>query len=325
MRQRFESVYAPLIERYLTAKTAAGLTTKAPHSTLMMFDRLCRARGEQAIGVTPDLGDAWCRKRSNESESTLRARIGCLRGFAEFLDDLGYDSVIPPVLGRGVSRGFTPYIFTEAQMTAVFTAADAMIVDGRPNSTLPAVPALLRFLYATALRVGEATSLAVADVDLEAMTVLVRESKNGQDRLVPFTASTAEMLACYRATIRFHQDRGEPFFVRGNGLACDPGRIYRWFKRILANTGIPHLGTSKGPRVHDIRHTAAVHALAWMVRRGDDVYCALPVLSRYLGHQSLAATDEYVRLTADMYPDLVGSVADLSSYVFPEATHVRTD
>jgi len=324
MRQSFTSVYAPLIERYLSAKTAAGLTTKSPYYTLMMFDRLCRARGEQSIGVTPGLAHAWSQKRPNESEQTLRARIGCLRGFAEFLDDLGYESFVPPPPpGRPAPRGFTPYIFTEAQMTAVFAAADAMVVDGRPNSTLPVMPALLRLLYATALRVGEATSLTLADVHVAEKTLLVRDAKNGQDRLIPFTASTAAMLAAYRATIRFAQDRGEPFFVRGNGQRCDPQRVYRWFKKILANVGIPHIGKSKGPRVHDLRHTSAVHALAAMARRGDDMYCMLPVLSRYLGHQSFAATDAYVRLTADIYPELVGTIAELSAHVFPEACHAR--
>ena len=90
MRKSFESVYAPLIGRYLSAKRAAGLTTRAPHYTLLMFDRLCCARAEQQIGVAPDLAEAWCRKRPNESEHTLRARISCLRAFSVFLEDLGY-------------------------------------------------------------------------------------------------------------------------------------------------------------------------------------------------------------------------------------------
>ena len=77
--------------------------------------------------------------------------------------------------------------------------------------------------------------------------------------------------------------------------------------------------------MHDVRHSAAVHDLAGMARAGTDMYCALPALSRFLGHQSLAATDAYVRLTADIYPELVGAVAAISSYVFPEVAHAGAE
>ncbi len=34
----------------------------------------------------------------------------------------------------------------------------------------------------------------------------------------------------------------------------------------------------------------------------------LPVLSAYLGHKDLSGTQDYLRLTVDMYPDIIKTV-----------------
>jgi integrase len=301
-------------------KASAGYTTKNIHYSLMMLDRLCLARGEQDVGITVALSDAWCAKRPNESMGTLANRVMYLKAFSAFLNDLGYLSHVPyPV--RRPQKDFVPYIFTEQQMAAIFSAADTLASDHNPRSTGSAIPCLLRFLYATALRVGEAVSIAVEDVDLKTQVAVVRDSKNGKDRLMPFSESTKDVLTQYRKTIGFSQDEGDPFFVRDNGLRCEPPQVYKWFRKVLFIAGIPHSG--KGPRVHDVRHSATVHALVKMARDKMDLYCALPILSRYLGHQSLQATDFYVRLTASVYPELVGDVGSLCSYIFPEVAHEK--
>jgi site-specific recombinase XerD len=58
-----------------------------------------------------------------------------------------------------------------------------------------------------------------------------------------------------------------------------------------------------------------------MVNKGIDLYCALPILSTYLGHCSVSATQRYVRLTEEFYPELVEKVSRSCAHVFPE---VRT-
>jgi integrase/recombinase XerD len=51
---------------------------------------------------------------------------------------------------------------------------------------------------------------------------------------------------------------------------------------------------------------------------GMDIYCSLPLLSTYLGHASIAATEKYVRLTQDIFPEVVAAISNLSSFVIPE-------
>jgi len=57
-----------------------------------------------------------------------------------------------------------------------------------------------------------------------------------------------------------------------------------------------------------------------MHNHGIDLYCSLPVLSKYLGHNRLSSTDIYVRLTAEMYPELLTNMSKLSKLVFPEVS-----
>jgi len=53
-------------------------------------------------------------------------------------------------------------------------------------------------------------------------------------------------------------------------------------------------------RVHDLRHTFAVHRLIRWYREGDDVQAKLPILSQYLGHVDIAYTQKYLRLVPDL-------------------------
>lgn len=50
---------------------------------------------------------------------------------------------------------------------------------------------------------------------------------------------------------------------------------------------------------------------------GMDIYCSRPILSTYLGHQSIEATNNYVRLTVEMYPQLVQNVDAIFTNVYP--------
>ena len=62
-----------------------------------------------------------------------------------------------------------------------------------------------------------------------------------------------------------------------------------------------------------------------MSEAGIDLYASFPILSNYLGHQSLEGTNHYVRLTASMYPDLLKDVDQICLDVFPKFNNYETD
>ena len=101
--------------------------------------------------------------------------------------------------------------------------------------------------------------------------------------------------------------------------------MYKWFRLCLDNAGIPHRGRGLGPREHDLRHSFCVHALKSMCAQGMDIYCALPVLSTYVGHKSIYATQQYLRLTAEIYPELLGRITLYAGGAIPEGWEVADD
>lgn len=285
-----------------------------------MFDQFAIISNAKEITINKELADKWSQKKPNESNSTHYRRVMHLIHFCCFMNDLGYTSYVPK-LPREYKSTFTPYVFTHDEIYSIFSECDKLKINGLMDSTVNVIPAIIRLLYATGLRVGEAVNLKIRDVNLNENNLIVSQSKNGRERLVPFSNSIAGVLKQYRATLKVAQDSEDYFFIKQNGRKCREKTIYDWFRKILWNAGISHGGKGKGPRLHDLRHTFSVHAIAAMVNSGSDLYYTLPILSEYLGHQSLEATEKYVRLTAEMHPELVNQISAVCSEVFPEVNY----
>jgi len=77
---------------------------------------------------------------------------------------------------------------------------------------------------------------------------------------------------------------------------------YVVFRKILWMARISHGGRSHGPRTHDFRHTFAVKSLRKMIYANEDIMAVMPLLSQYLGHKNIYATQTYLQFTADMFP-----------------------
>ena len=84
-----------------------------------------------------------------------------------------------------------------------------------------------------------------------------------------------------------------------------------------AQQRISHGGRGHGPRVHDLRHTAAVNNLRAWFARGENVDALLPVLQTYLGHSSIGDVAYYLRLTAESYPDITARVTQTLGDIVP--------
>lgn len=79
---------------------------------------------------------------------------------------------------------------------------------------------------------------------------------------------------------------------------------YHNFRRFLWRAGISHGGRGKGPRVQDFRHTYACRCLKKWVLQEKDLAAYLPVLKTFMGHDSFEETAYYLRMTADVFPDI---------------------
>jgi integrase len=214
-------------------------------------------------------------------------------------------------------------------MTSIFNAADALVTPSRiMNSIIFIVPALIRLLYGTGIRIGEALSFKNKDINLRENYIIIKDSKNEKQRMLPISESLSAVCQDYidfRGKLPVQQTDNSPFFISLNGSACLKRTFYRYFRIVLKAAGIPHKGKGYGPRIHDIRHTFSCHSLANMAESGVDLYTSLPVLSTYLGHQSINSTNGYVRLTEVMYPGLLKDVDMICLNVFPNIENYETN
>ena len=210
--------------------------------------------------------------------------------------------------------GFTPYIFTHDEIKQLFNAADNE--PSGSDSFKMCAPLLFRLLYGTGLRINEALSIRVGDVLSDKGLLTVLDSKNDDSRLVPVSPSLLKRITEYLYVVNYSDD--EPLFQTSVSKSLSKNQAYEWFRLILWRAGIPHRGRGKGPRLHDLRHTFAVHSLQAAIEKGTDPNAFLPLISVYLGHKSLSATERYLRLTAEVYPYLTNEMNKIMNDIIPE-------
>lgn len=320
----YVSVYAPYFRGFIEMKQDLGYNMLRTKWILLEFDKFFVGIKAEDLYITGKLIDQWRKTRINDGQRTIYTKYSVWSQFCKYMCNLGHECYIPR-LPKGVSKNsFTPYIFSHQQMEDIFLACDSLRLHDKHMSTIVFVmPAVVRLMYGTGIRVSEALSLKNGDIDLENHCILIRKTKNGEQRLAPLPDTLQQVLEEYIANrnrmplLKVRDPKGY-FFVSPSGTFCRAGSIYCWFRKILANCGIQHIGNHQGPRVHDLRHTFAVHSLTKMAKSGYDLYYTLPILSTYMGHKSIGATEQYVRLTAEMYPELLTDERKLCSYVFPK-------
>lgn len=316
---RNNGVFAEKIYEYIKYKRALGYKMVDIEERLSRFDKLATERGESGNGISRELAEEWCKPLPMESPQNRYGRISLLRGFSLYLQTIGCQAYIPQ-LPKNRSM-FCPHIFTKTEMASIFRECDKLHLHRRYTHSLKIImPCLIRLLYGTGIRIGEAMKLRHSDVDLKDGVLLLRECKNGQDRVVPMSLSVREVCKDY---VEFKQRIGlsvEPydiFFASAEGKSGSASTVYELFRTVMYRAGIPHGGRGKGPRLHDLRHTFCVNALVKLSENGFDLYYSLPILMTYMGHKSVEATNRYVRLTEEMYPNLISKVDEAYRYVFP--------
>jgi integrase len=195
-------------------------------------------------------------------------------------------------------------------------AADALGVKPRFPRRHLILPEIFRVLYGCGLRVSEAIGLRVGAVDLRAGVLTIRQGKFRKDRLVPLAPSLTQRLRRYADALG-GQPADAVFFPSRGARPYHRVTVYHAFRQLLWRCRIAHGGRGHGPRLHDLRHTFAVHRLAQWYRAGADLNALLPVLATYLGHQSVTQTQVYLRLTADLFPDLAARSEAAFGHVIP--------
>jgi integrase len=319
----YHSIFAPYFEGFIKMKQDLGYQALRTKWIFLEFDKFFTVIEAKDLYITRELIEQWRSTRLNDAPRTLYTKYTVWSQFSRYMCNIGQECYIPRPPKSPKKNSFIPYIFSHKEMASIFRTCDSLrLYDNHMSTILFIIPTVIRLLYGTGMRVSEALSLKNKDIDFQNNCITLRNTKNKEHRLAPLSNSLQKVFEDYieirdKMPLPKVCDPEAYFFVSPSGDFCRAGSVYCWFRKVLAKCGIQHIGNHHGPRVHDLRHTFAVHSLINMVKTGYDLYYTLPVLSTYLGHKSLGATEQYVRLTTEMHPELLNDERVLCSYVFP--------
>jgi integrase len=279
------------LARYIGIRQGLGYKYTGPAQRLSDFVTFMEQQGADVI--TTKLALSWATLPPDRHPS-WSIRLTDVRCFARHVVHIDPRTEVPPVDVLPPLRRAKPYIYSDAEVTALLSAA----------LQLPPSHGLRRWTYhcffgliaVTGLRHSEALHLRRDDVDLNDGILTVHETKFGKSRLVPLHPTTIDTLVNYaeRRDAHLGLQGSEYFFVAERGGRLLHQYVHRVFWRLSRQIGIRRPGERNGPRIHDLRHRFAVQTLLNWYRAGEDVEQQMPVLSTYLGHAYVRDTYWYL-------------------------------
>jgi integrase/recombinase XerD len=284
--------------QYLALRRALGFKLKTTGRLLGQFVDHIDAQGATTLTVTDAL--AWATLPVGASSTWHAIRLSMVRGFAAYLHGLDPTVAVPPadLLRHGYDR-ITPYLYSEADIRALLTAAGAL----RPAFRAVTYQTLIGLLVASGIRIGEAIALDTDDLEpADGGQLLIRNTKFGKDRLVPLHPSTTRALVDY-LTLRDQRHphpRCPALLVSTVGTRLHHSNIGLVFNRLTAQARITRRSATCRPRIHDVRHSFAVATLTDWYRTGADVPALLPRLATYLGHTDPKNTFWYLSAAPEL-------------------------
>jgi integrase len=257
------------------------------------FDRFCAARHPGETVLTRDLAAAWCQDGSRAEWPSYKAHA--IREFGKYLRTVGIDAFVLPAEWISSRPRSLPHLFTDAELTAFFRAADSITPDPASPFRQYTIPVVFRLMLGCGLRPQEARLLRRRDVDTGAAIVTIEQSKRNKDRRVPVDTGLAGLLSRFDELANLHRP-GREFFFEDH-----PGQPYpaRWltasYHRCRAMAG----GIAPGSTPYALRHNYATRTLTRWVQEGRDLNAWLPYLSAYMGHDTYASTAYYIHLLTE--------------------------
>ncbi len=316
----FRSPLACWMAKFIQEKRILGWRYETEYKVLCRLDRhLCEIKLDSEQ-LPREVVECWAAAAPHEKPESQAVRLRTVRQFTKYLARHGVPAYSPPERSRrSPCRNHTPYIFTHGQVAVLLATVDRLEAEGHSPRRHQIMPEVFRLLYGSGMRVNEVLHLRVADVDLDRGILTVRDAKTRKDRLAPVGNVMAERLRIYAGTFG-HRAPDAMFFPAPDGGPYSASAVYTIYRTLLRVCGIPHGGRGRGPRMHDLRHTFAVHCLERWYRAGADLASKLTYLSAYMGHKSLVGTQRYLRLTPEIFPDIVVLMEHFSGSAMPKRT-----
>ena len=310
----FKSVFADELTAYVDSKVAGGFHAESYTFSLKKFDEYCIQIHLSDKTFTVKNAADWLLKRDDEAVTTHYSRVNTSKNFLKYLALKGYDVYVVRDV-RFIDTDFRPHIYTDDEVKKYFYQVD-QFYSPRNKKDAVQYPVLFRTLYCCGTRINETLSIKKKDVDLEKGVILLTTTKNGSQRMVVMGEDLKNLYRRFADKTFYLLSDNDYIFTNACGNKLDVKTIYNHHRILLKRAGIPYAGDGEGPRIHDWRHHFSVYSFKQLSDSGLDMYTALPILSVYLGHKTIFATEKYLRLTMELFPYIKDKIQEKAAIIF---------
>jgi integrase/recombinase XerD len=305
------------VEQYVVHKRSLGIHFKAAR----ILYAFCKAIGNVELEEIPAERVKSFIYGSGPVTNNIPPKRAALSGFYRYLINRGYvsESRVPTEIPKR-PQSFIPHIYTMDELRRILRATANQ--SDRCKIEAHTMWFLILLLYGAALRVSEAISLTIHDIDLNQNVLTIRDTKFFKTRWVPISP---DLRKAFDAYLKIRAGRNHPtppeafLLLTKDSQPIKLNRASESFKRLCKDAKVCRKDKGRyGPRLHDLRHSFAVHRLVACYREGGNVGQLLVQLSTYLGHVQLASTQYYLTLT----PELLRHVSiRFENYAIREVDH----
>ena len=290
--RNFASKLAPVITEYLQQREILGFSDSQEKS-LAMFDEYCCTHHPNLETLTKESVRGWVDYETSKGCKTMFGKVGAVRMLAQYMGGGAY--ILPPKTVLPPKR-CVPYILTDEELTALFSASDN--IGGNFEYAYKLMcPTLLRLMYTCGLRPSEARLIKRSNINFDTGEILIAKTKRHKERIVVTSDDMLRQCVKYDAIRSFWCSDSEYFFARENKEPISKDALWKVFNCCWqeANAEVP---ANMLPRLrpYDLRHRFASAVLQKWLNNGRDLYAMLPYLQAYMGHENFSHTAYYIHL-----------------------------
>jgi len=294
---RFTSAFAPKMEAMLAFRTARGFKEGTHLRNLVSIDKFCMEHYPHSHELTSEIVYRWLDTQTAANTKTLPAKASTVRQFGVYLSAVGENAyVLPEKFATNRSR-FTPYIFTDAEMAALFAAIDRLPNDKSEPFLNIIAPVLFRLIYTCGLRPNEGRELMYENINFDTGEIIITNTKLNIDRIVVMSDDMLALCKDYDLRRSMFGKKSKYLFPAKDGNAFTNTKVYAAFNKAWTMaTSSPQEPVPRCVRVYDLRHQFASACLIRWLDEGRDLAVMLPYLRAYMGHGSLNETAYYIHI-----------------------------
>ena len=317
---QFRSNFSNLIEQFIEYRKVSGSWNESNYEfNIRLFDHFCADNYPAIMVLTQEVVDAWCVKRTTETNRSHGTRTQVIKTFINHLRNRNLTDVLPPVTLKPEPSTYIPYAFEEEELKRFFRACDSIQpYQGRRSSVIRkfTIPVFFRLLYSTGMRTTEARLLKQDNVDLVRGIIDIQKSKGYDQHYIVMNDTMTSLMGEYDRTITKLQPSREYFFQSNKGSHYSNHWVHKNFQSIWNEAN----DTATSPVAYDIRHHYAIENINSWIDDGFEFNDKLQYLSKSMGHSSIEATRYYYSIVPRLADTLRDKTESGFNVIVPEVS-----